>query len=261
MDAMTYTSDLCADLSKRVREYKKSHPALSSTQVAKRFNMSTSSLNRIENCDVRMPAIDQIIKILRGTGAKGDLLKYLDEHYPIIAETYREAYSSKTNEYIDIDLEYYLNDKDKFIIILLALSGNGTTREEISREFGQQGLLELDFLVDKNLLLEKDGRIGHNDQLFHTSASTLKSLLANTVEKSFKSDQLNDDQNFISYYALRANREKVSRKIIGILKEAEMQILDVLNDPLNEGEDDIFFGLVTDSLISRNVTSSKGVIQ
>jgi transcriptional regulator with XRE-family HTH domain len=261
MDAMTHTSKLCVDLSKRIRAYKKDHSNLSGTQIAKRFNMSNSSLNRIENCDVRMPAIDQIIKILRGTGAKGDLLKYLDENYPIIAETYREAYASSNNEYIDLNLEYYLNDKNKFLIILLALSGNGTTREEISTEFGKQGIEELDFLTSKKLLVEKDGRVGHNNTLFRTSTSTLKNLLSFSVESSFKADQISENQNFISFYALRANRKKVSKKVVGILQDCEQQILEVLNDPENEGEDDIFFGLVTDSLISRSQESFKGVIQ
>ena len=261
MDAMTYTSDLCADLSKRVREYKKSHPALSSTQVAKRFNMSTSSLNRIENCDVRMPAIDQIIKILRGTGAKGDLLKYLDEHYPIIAETYREAYSSKGNDFVDVDLEFYLNDKDKFIIILLALTGSGTSREEVVSEFGVKGEKELDFLLNKGLLEEKGGRIGNNDSFLTLSFNSLKTVLASSVESCFKTDGSGMGHNYIAYRASRVNREKVSEKLIGILQDAEREIMELFNEPSNQGNDDIFFGLVTDSLITINESLTNGRLQ
>ena len=252
MDSMIHTSELCEDLSHRIRAYKKEHSNLSGPQIAKRFNMSNSSLNRIENCDVKMPAIDQIIKILRGTGAKGDLLKYLDEHYPIIAETYREAYYSKTNEFIDIDLDFYLNDKDKFIIILLALTDSGTTREEISREFGQSGLGELNFLVEKNLLVEKEGVIGGNSDMLNVSPQTFKSLLANSTEKCFKIDKIKSGNNFLYYRAVRTNKEKVMKKIIRIMEDAEQEIKELLKDPSNYGNDDIFFGMVTDSLTSES---------
>lgn len=258
---MTHTSNLCVDLSNRIRAYKKDHSNLSGTQIAKRFNMSNSSLNRIENCDVRMPAIDQIIKILRGTGAKGDLLKYLDEHYPIIAETYREAYTSKTNDFMDIDLEYYLNDKNKFVIILLALTGEGTTRDEVVSEFGVNGEKELDFLLSKGLLKEKNGRIGDNEGVLNLSFASLKSIMASSVENCFKVDGSGMGHNFISYRAFRVNRKNVSKRLIGILQDAEQEIIELFNEPENKGNDDIFFGLVTDSLITIKDSLSRGRLQ
>lgn len=259
MDTVTHTSKLCTDLRDRVKGYKKDHPYLSGTQIAKRFNMSTSALNRIENCDVKTPAIDQVIKVLRGTGAKGDLLKYLDDRYPIIAETYKEAYSSSSSEFVDIDLEYFLNDKDKFLIILLALTGSGTSVQEIRNEFGSRGIAELEFLLEKGLLREEDGFVGGNNQPLTTSFETLQNLLAYSVEKCYDATNRRNQDNYIYFRACRVNRDKVFKRIMNVLENAESEIMSLINDPEFKGNDDLFFGMVADSLIDRS--NSLGGIQ
>jgi transcriptional regulator with XRE-family HTH domain len=232
---------------------------MSGTQIAKRFNMSSSALNRIENCDVKTPAIDQVIKILRGTGATGDLLKYLDERYPIIAETYKEVYASTSSEFLDLDLEYFLNDKDKFLIILLALTGSGTSRQEIKNEFGKQGLMELEFLIEKNLLREEGDFIIGDGNRVNLSFETTQNLLSYSVEKCYDATNIRKQDNFIYYRACRVNRDKVIKRVMSILENAEHEIRDLVNDPEFEGNDDFFYGMVCDSLT--NTSTSLGGIQ
>ena len=209
MDAVVSSNETLIDaLGLRIRTYKKEHPNLSGAQIAKRFNMTGSSFNRIENGDVRVPTIDQVLKILRGTGATGDILKYLDAHYPQIAETYREVYDTRNTEFISTDLEFYLSDNDKFLIILLALTGSGTSREEILNEFGNRGLTELDYLLSKNLLIEVDGVIGKNDKTLNASPQTLVKLLSMTVGSCFSTDVVHLGENYLTYKTININKEK-----------------------------------------------------
>lgn len=237
-------------LALRIRTYKKEHPNLSGAQIARRFNMTSSSLNRIENGDVRVPTIDQVLKVLRGTGASGDILKYLDANYPSIAETYREVYDTRNTEFISQDLECHLNDKDKFLIILLALTGDGTTREEVLCEFGRKGLSELEYLLEKGHLVEEDGVIGKNDKILNTSFETLKNLLSYSVDQCFDSSNMLSGENYIAYSSIGINKEKALKRIIGVMKEAQREISEILSDPDLEGNDKFFYGLAVDSLIA-----------
>ena len=263
--AIANSETLASALAIRIKTYKKEHPSLSGAQMARRFGMPASSLNRIENEEVRVPTIDQVLKILRGTGATGDILKYLEANYPSIAETYREVYNTANNDFVPLELEQYLNDKDKFLIILLALSGNGTSREEVLGEFGRKGLNELNFLIEKECLIEKNGRIGKNDKVLNTSVQTLSNLLSMSISECFDSSNTARGENFLVYKAISINKEKVLKKVIAIMKEAESEIMTLLDDPVNQGNDRVFYGMTMDTLInSRSRVCEKlstGVLQ
>ena len=263
MDTMINASELCLDLRNRIKMYKKDHSYLNSTQIAKRFNMSPSALNRIENCDVKTPAIDQVIKILKGTGSRNELLDYIEKSYPIVSQAFKEEYSSSEKDLSDLGVEYYLNDKDKYRIILLALIGNGTSRVEIKEEFGSRGLKELDFLISKGVLPEVNGRIGDNDRFIQFSFPTLKTILARSIEDCLKIDGSGQGMNYVVYRAYRVNRKKVYKRINGILEDADNKIQEVLNEKESAGNDDMFYGLVTDSIcsIKENQITSGEVIE
>ncbi|WP_157765603.1 helix-turn-helix domain-containing protein [Halobacteriovorax marinus] len=244
-------------LALRIRTYKKEHPNLSGAQIARRFNMTSSSLNRIENGDVRVPTIDQVLKVLRGTGASGDILKYLDANYPSIAETYREVYDTRNTEFISQDLECHLNDKDKFLIILLALTGDGTTREEVLCEFGRKGLSELEYLLEKGHLVEEDGVIGKNDKILNTSFETLKNLISLTAMQCLKTDKCIENINYLHFKSVGVKDLSVLKRIRGILSDAEAEVAELLNDPNNLGSERIFLGMVSDTLLDDYPTKGR----
>lgn len=73
---------LCFFLRKSIREYKKLHPNFSSSQLARNWGLSSSSFNRIENLEVRIPKVDQVEKVLRGCGKEKEILPLLKKFYP-----------------------------------------------------------------------------------------------------------------------------------------------------------------------------------
>ncbi len=69
-------------LQQKIFEYKKAHPRYSSSQIAKLWGLSTSSLNRIENLETKKPSVEQTIRILKGVGLKDKIFETLGEFYP-----------------------------------------------------------------------------------------------------------------------------------------------------------------------------------
>lgn len=254
MDAMvTHTTTLCEALGHRIRSYKEDHPNLSGTQIAKKFNMSTSSLNRIENGDVRVPNIDQVLKVLRGTGATGDLLKYLDANYPIIADTYRDLYSHNLkSQFVDLNFESFFEDRDTFLLSLLLVTKDHLTRKEIDFLFGIEGQNVINKLLKSKYVKEEGKKIYFiNNEPLQMEQEALKKLMSLTIEKCYRADEINKGLNYLSFKSSSVDLEKTMPKVINILKEAHSKMRDVMNDSENTGEDCIFFGLVADSLIAK----------
>ncbi len=255
---VTHTTTLCEALGERIRSYKVDHPNLSGTQVAKKFNMSASSLNRIENGDVRVPTIDQVLKVLRGTGATGDLLKYLDENYPIIAETYRDLYSHNLKStFVDVQFEKFFENRDTFLLSLLLVTKDHLTRSEIDFLFGLEGQTVINKLLESKYVKEEGNKVYFvSNESLQMDQETLKKLLSLTLEKCYRADQINKGLNYLSFKSSEVNLEKAMPKVINILKEAHLKISNLMNQNENKGSDSIFFGLVADSLVEKQTIAS-----
>jgi len=242
--------DLCQALRRRVKHYKREHPALSSQQIAKKFNMSSSTLNRIENQDIKNPTIDQVLKVLRGTGETNDLLGFIEEYYPDIADTYKRVYKDNgTAEFLSSDTESYFVKEDYFRIMLLAFTGDGTSHEEILSLFGKQGEKKLRELVVKEIItLKANGKLGAPERDYNLSQESMKHLLSMTIKECYKSNELGKSGNFLAMMTKSIDRKKISKEIGDILDDTRKKVLKVLNNPENKGEDKYFVGLVADEL-------------
>ncbi len=245
--------DLCQALRRRVKHYKKDHPALSSQQIAKRFKMSSSTLNRIENEDIRNPTIDQVLKVLRGTGEANDLLSFIEEYYPDISETYKKIYSHNLdNSRVDFELEKYFEDPDTFLIMVLAYTDKGTNFGEIEREVGAKGVRTLRHLIKKNILTVNEGIIKGTDQKVKFSQETTKKVLLNTIESCSQSETINKMKNFLSIQTTGLSEEG-ARVITNILKKTYEEVDNVLKSEQYKGENKYFVGLVSDFLNYKEV--------
>jgi transcriptional regulator with XRE-family HTH domain len=256
---MQSDENLCTALRKRVQSFKNEHPRLSSQQIAKRFQMSSSTLNRIENEDIKNPTFDQVLKVLRGTGQTKDLLKYLEEFYPAVAESYREVYSENLDtEFLELDLESLFVQKDTFLLMLLAYSKNGCSKSMIEREFGKKGLAGLEVLIDKNAV-EVNGDLvtGINTKKVNLTQQNIKDLLTLSIDNCYTADEFGEDSNYLNFRSTNIDKEKAMPIIVSILKEAKNKIEDVLSQEQYRGEDYFFTGLVADTLVKK----SKGVLQ
>ena len=69
-------------LKDQIWRYKKAHPRYSSSQIAKLWGLSTSSLNRIENLETKKPSVEAAVRILKGVGQEDNLFETLEKFYP-----------------------------------------------------------------------------------------------------------------------------------------------------------------------------------
>tara|TARA_Y100000590_G_scaffold470726_3_gene668724 strand:- start:2061 stop:2849 length:789 start_codon:yes stop_codon:yes gene_type:complete len=246
--------DLCQALRRRVKHYKREHPALSSQQIAKKFNMSSSTLNRIENQDIKNPTIDQVLKVLRGTGETNDLLGFIEEYYPDIADTYKRVYSENLGtEFTDISVETYLTNPDYFLILVLALSKKGISSEFVRSEFGNGGLRKLDHLMKLGLISpDKEGTFKSkvNHKLSQESSKTLFQM---TVEKCYRPERIEDGENYLTLRTESLDKKKAIPELLKILKKAQTEINEVFNNPDYFGSDHVFLGLAMDYLVQPSV--------
>lgn len=244
--------DLCQALRRRVKHYKREHPMLSSQQIAKKFKMSSSTLNRIENQDIKNPTIDQVLKVLRGTGETDDLLSFIEEYYPDIADTYREVYSENLDRtFVDNNHEKFFKDPRTFTVMLMAFTGEGTTESEIKETLGSEGLKVLRELFQKEILSINNGKISKSSgKDYAMSIDASKDLLINSIKKFYNSDHFGTGYNFLSLQTSQVDREKVMPEVNKVLKKAFSEIHEMLNAEENQGSDKVFIGLTADTFFN-----------
>jgi len=243
--------NLCVALRKRVQTFKEENPSLSSQQIAKSFNMSSSTLNRIENEDIKKPTFDQVLKILKGTGQTGDLLSYLEESYPSITETFREVYAGKTKvEYVPTVIEDYFVNPKYFKLMSLVFSGCSVSRDLISKIFGSEGLSCLDNLItDKVFHSCKDGLVEGKKDSFRLSLNGTRKLLSLVVDQCFKTENATNYTNHLTFQASSVNKELVMPEILKVLEDTHAKINNIFKRNEDTGNDCVYVGIVSDTIL------------
>lgn len=239
--------ELCQVLRERIIAYKKAHPRLSSQQIAKRFNMASSTLGRIENMDIKNPSLDQVVRILKGTGNLDELLEFLEKFYPEIADAYCSFYRKHLAEKTSEDLETYLLSKDCFAVLLTIISVP-LNKEEICYYFGKKSLAKLDEMVPVGYVFFDEGTLKYSvrSERLHLSDKTTIELLVKCISE-FSYDYTSSEPNrMLSFDTFSVNYELAGPKVANILRKARMEIHDVLASDKYDGSDALYLGLVSD---------------
>ncbi|EQC48340.1 hypothetical protein M899_1450 [Bacteriovorax sp. BSW11_IV] len=233
-----HSANLCEKLRERIRSYKVAHPGLSSSQIAKSFNISSSAFGRLENGDIRFPSLDLVLRVLRGTGCK-NILQYLEEYFPEIAKTYKEVYlSNGESQYVDLSLEKYFEDPDLFIYMLLSYSDSGFSRVEVEELFGLTGVMAIEYLKKNNAIVERNGIFFGSDKFSVMSGKSIKKLAINTLETCHEPTS---DSSFLVYSSQSIDLKKVNKEITALLRETHTKMQQILNDKNNFGDDHYYF--------------------
>jgi len=236
-------------LAEHIATYKKSHPNLSSQQIAKKFGVTSSSFNRIEKGDVSNPTIDQVIKILGGVGKHAEIVGYLSEYYPIINKTFREFYTTDIGVNSGDKIKHYLQKREYCLIILLALLGNGIHESDLKETFGKVGEDRLKVLLDDKVLSRKmNGIIGGAEDHIDVGSDVISRIGSIVVEECFNDDFMDKDLSYIQFRSFPVNRDTVMPQINHILRQTYDEIEKILSDEKNGGDYPMFYLLCTDSL-------------
>ena len=129
----------------------------------------------------------------------------------------------------------------------------------ITSEFGRQGLLTLEKLVEKNILKSENGKYTLGTKV-NADQETVKKLFQNLVNSSYDLEAFGTQKNWLSLQYESVDAKKVAPKLRDIYVNANKEIRELFNAPDNTGSDIMWAGLVMDSLLKEK-QESNGVIQ
>ncbi|CBW25248.1 hypothetical protein BMS_0323 [Halobacteriovorax marinus SJ] len=235
-------------LAEHIATYKKSHPNLSSQQIAKKFGVTSSSFNRIEKGDVSNPTIDQVVKILGGVGRHAEIVGYLSKHYPIVSKTFRDFYTTEDGVNSGDKLSIYIQKREFALLILYTLVCKDVTKSEIKRVFGEIGELRLEKLIEENVIsVDMKGFVGEVNHFIKLDPQAAISISKTLLDECFEV-YVDGDWNSMLWVDCKRVKKDVVPEVINILNQAYKDIDNILSDEKNEGDHPMFYLLCTDSL-------------
>ncbi|MGZ3789726.1 MAG: helix-turn-helix domain-containing protein [Bacteriovorax sp.] len=259
MDSSQF-SDLKDFLSDCIKSIKKSHPNLSSAQLAKRLNLASSSFSRFENREIKKPSFNHALKIVREACGETRVQDFIKLHYPDMFNNLTKTYPGNADlEFVPQEAETFFQDSTTYELMMMATTKVGLTKDVITAEFGRRGLLTLEKLVEKNILKDENGKFTLGIKV-NAGQETVQKLLHNLVNSSYDLEAFGTHKNWLSIQYESVDANKVTPKLREIYIKANNEIREVFNAHQNAGPTVMWAGLVMDSLLKEK-QESNGVIQ
>ncbi len=231
--------NICEVLQEKIRKYKRQHPRFSGSQIARKWGLSTSSLNRIENGDIRNPTIIQSIKVLKGTSDNQEIVEFMRTYYPDIHESLFSYFTESSRESVsDKDIEDYFSNEETYKMMMLASSSCGLSENYILQEYGRSGHKKFMKLAAKGIVKNIDGRFYTKEKNYILSEKSSLKITEYITKRIYQNiDVFDKDQyrGFIHYESI--NFEKVKSQIEALMDDYKFEILKILKSPENQGED------------------------
>ncbi len=235
----TKSPTLCEVLREKIRGYKRAHPRYSSSQIARRWGLSASTFNRIENMDIRTPTIDQAIRILKGTGTNKEVVEFIKEYYPDIhSSLFGHFQESNSNNIHNNSVEEYLKDESTYKMMMFASSSNGLSEQYILDEFGNSGHKTFMKLAKEGCLINKDGSFYTKDSdyiLSETAGLKVAHFQSKNVFENIQNGKEGKYKGYVTYESI--NLDKIRDRLNEIIDDFNFEINKVLKDPKNRGTD------------------------
>jgi len=232
--------NVCEMLQSHIRNFKKEHPRLSGAQIARRFGVSTSSLNRIENGDIKNPTIEQAVKVLRATCGPETVAEFMRTYYPYIHHGLLDYFKASSERVeLEEDVEQYFCDESTYMMMLFATTKRGLSENWVLQEYGRTGHQKFMKLAARGVLVNRDGRFfaGNGDiELSHKSA--LK-VIEHVHKDAFNELTVTgENKNFSTYLEhARVDYKKIGKDISILIEDFRFEIDNILKKANGSGED------------------------
>ncbi len=161
----------------------------------------------------------------------------MKEFHPQIFKLMTNSSSHNSEyEYIDKKQSQYFTSENYFLIINLANTTSGTTRDEISYNLGMIGLERLEHLIEEGLLIEdKNNRIyGKTDKYKLSFSDTKKRILLSM--KHYRLSEAGSENNWMSFQTESINKEG----LIALKKLAQKHFMErkerIYENPMYKGD-------------------------
>lgn len=242
--------ELCKLLKERIQVYKKAHPRLSSIQIAKRFGISSSSFGRIENLDILSPSLDLVVKILRGTGNLEELIDFLEKFFPDVSASYSSFYKKYKHATLESPFSKYVQQR-RYFKILIVIATTSLSQNEVTKYFGKEGKTIIKELLEARVVYFDGVSYKVNEKRFSIDDDTTIQVHMNTLQEFAVNYDSNDLLRCYSVDYVKVNSEKVVLEVMDVIRKARNEIMDILLDTNNSGEDVFFVGLSADTVFKK----------
>lgn len=231
--------NVCEVLRTKIKAYKREHPRLNSSQIARKFGIATSTFNRIENKDIRNPSIEQAVKVLRGTGGNEEVAGFIRTYYPDIHEGLLEYFVESTKDsQLEDSVEKYFCDEATYKMMMLATTKLGLSESYVLQEFGRSGHKTFMKLASKGILVNRNNRFFASDKDIYLDSSTSSKVASLEFDMIAKKQMVGEDfkgSSMLWYESV--DFQKIKSDLKALTEDYDNSVRKLLKDPRNTGQD------------------------
>lgn len=240
--------------------------SITKSSISNSTGINRKTLDKLIAKEASLELVDSL-KLLK-------LIKILTkDEFPAVFSRFKEQFLSLSRSYEAIfsfiDPEKFVNsneaenhkeildNRNSFIIFLLASSNNGTSIQEINSILGSQYHQNLDSLIQSGLL-KRDGDliINTSKDIYFSREFVKKNLMF--INEFYNSAHAGKQRNYIFYTAQKVNQAGL-KKCYEVMQNAHKEMLNIMKDPNYKGSIPFFSTGVMDTFVDE--ISEKGVIQ
>lgn len=232
--------NVCELLQSHIKSYRKDHPRLSGAQIARRFGVTTSTLGRIENGDIKTPTIDQAVKILRACVGAEAVADFMRTYYPDIHHGLLDYFKMSSERVeLDEDIEQYFCDESTYMMMLFATTKRGLSENWVLQEYGRSGHQKFMKLAAKGVFKNKDGRFFASElDVTITPFATFKMMEFINKQSAEECKTLGQPQDIGSVFEYRnVDIKKMRDELFEAFDNYNQNILGLLKKYENSGND------------------------
>ena len=229
--------DLKAEISDILGAYLGGHKSRSVGRLAKKASLSENTLRRLLNKEVE-PSFDTVLRLLGVVVSQKDFGRIVTKYYPQLKYAMKAIVSGEKDSSQSIltkERAHLIYSRVAYHVFHLASTKNGTTREDIQRILGEQGLESLEQLLSHQLLNEEHGQISNPSKEFYISCTEdALRMMQNSLE-IFDTSLIGTDAAALSHQSESINIDGL-RKLKELTYEYTTKISELKKDPQYEGD-------------------------
>ena len=233
--------------SKCLQDLKKKFPTYSESQIAEQIKISRATLNRYYN-ESSKPSLDNYLKVIVASGNHN----LVQESMGLFDDVLKVALTEEKKEIASSELEALFENRDVFVVYMMASNSYGVTRAQILDVLGNAGIEALNILLKKELALEEEGRIclKQREAVVLRSFGSIKYHL-DTYSKFYKTEHVGKKRNYAHSMTDGLNEEGI-HALQNAHKAFHAEAQKILRDDKYKGLTPVFSVAYCDSLTSIN---------
>ncbi len=231
------------DLAQLVRDYLDGHKNRSLKRLSMRTGVAYATLRRILLQNT-VPNMESILPLIQFICSKEQGVAFLKTHFSSFG-IWLEEYFSGDQDFADANMNHLIKDKENFVIISLAATDSGTTRENVHELLGVIGGQKINNLIDHGILVEEQGRLRTTKKEFGcVDPDSVLAQIKNAAE-IFNKDRLRSSTAMAGIQTDGVSEEGL-KEIFKVMVDAEMKVSKIRKK--YRGNHTMFAGLILNAI-------------